>query len=120
MENIIIKKNRKIFVGKYYAIKIPNNLEIIKEEQGIVSCKREDGLIIFLNSKDDKVINLIRLYGKKEDVIFVVGMYRGMQIADNYSKLYNYTDSKDRVSYTYSLVESIIKKYNQLLEEIRR
>ena len=65
---------------------IPNTHKILQHDidKGVMTVKRPDGLKIYLSEKDDPALNQLRLFARQEVVIFAVGLYRGLQIANNY------------------------------------
>ena len=74
---------------KIIGLPIPDGCEIVAEGhyytgQNIL-VKRSDGLVVFLSPKDDPLINHIRLNEPSAyKVMLSVGLYRGLQIANNY------------------------------------
>lgn len=76
---------------------LPAKYKVLGIEQGSLKVKRPDNLIIFLNEKDSPILNQLKIHAKfKKDVIQATGIYRGLQIANNYSKRY----TKDKTDYT--------------------
>lgn len=74
---------------KETGLTIPSTHKVIRIiPKGQITIKRPDGLMVFLDSSDDDSINHIRLHASKKDVIMAVGLYRGMQIAQNYQRKY--------------------------------
>lgn len=69
-------------------ISIPDGFKVIGMKRGGVEVERPDGLHVFLSRHDPIRLNRIRLRGRKEEVIYAVGMFRGMQIAQNYAQRY--------------------------------
>ncbi len=75
-----------------------NGVKVIRQRAKYIEAERPDGLIVFLDVISEKmpkveadtlrILNAIRVMGKREDVILAVGMVRGMQIARGYAKRY--------------------------------
>ena len=65
---------------------IPEGFQIKGFMRGGLEVVRPDGLTVFLSEQDDERLNKFRLFGKKEDVILAVGIFRGIQIAENYKE----------------------------------
>jgi len=75
---------------KKTGIEIPEDFRIVDMQRGSLEVLRPDGLTVFISLSDHVEINKIRLFCKSQiKVIQVVGMYRGMQISDNYKKRYS-------------------------------
>ncbi len=68
---------------------IPSTHKVIRiMPKGQIVIKRPDGLTVFLDSSDDDSINYIRLHASKKYVILAIGLYRGLQISQNYKRKY--------------------------------
>ncbi len=65
---------------------------VIKINNGIATVERTDiggGFKVFLNEKDLPALNASRIFEKDPEVImFMVGIYRGLQISQNYNEKY--------------------------------
>ena len=93
-------------------LKIPKGYEIIQtvnDHNGNITVKRPDDFIVFLNDSDDSAINYIRLHAKREDVIMAVGLYRGMQIANNYKEKHGPAVNVDYMEFVNSILQSVSK-----------
>ena len=93
-------------------IKIPKGFEVLEHHSsrnGNIVVKRPDGFTVFLNDSDDSTINYIRLHAKKEDVIMAVGLYRGMQIAENYKVRYGPGINIDYMKFVDNILQSVGK-----------
>lgn len=76
-----------------------NGVKVIRQRAKYVEAERPDGLIVFLDVIDEKmpkveadtlrILNAVRVMGKREDVIMAVGMVRGLQIARGYARRYS-------------------------------
>lgn len=63
--------------------------DICASSHNYIEIIRPDNLHVFLSTKDDIMVNTIRLFAKSpRKVIEAVSMYRGLQIASNYTKKY--------------------------------
>ena len=92
-------------------LKIPAGYEIIDQpdNNGNIVVKRPDGFTVFLNDSDDSMINYIRLHAEKKDVIMAVGLYRGMQIAENYKKKYGPDLNVDYMGFVNNILQDVCK-----------
>ena len=87
----------KDLIKRSEGFNLPSKFKILGTENGSLKVKRPDNLIIFLNERDSHIINQIKIHAKfKKDVIVATGIYRGMQISNNYSRKY----TKDKTDYT--------------------
>lgn len=70
------------------------DIEIIRETSKFIEARRPDGLVVFFDKFDaDRPdadilmkLNAVRLYGEPADVIFMVGIVRGLQVAMAYAR----------------------------------
>ena len=86
-------------------ISIPPSHAIVGTMGDTVVVKRPDGLKVFLSPKDSNLINYIRIYeSKAEKVMLAVGIYRGLQIADNYNRQYG----KKKITFLNMLNENVV------------
>lgn len=102
-------------------ILIPKNCNIIKLDsiRNILIVDRKDGLRVFINEKDEPMINALRLYHPdKKEVIFAIGLYRGMQIANNYKERYHSKNNDlDYVDFVRNIMD-YMKISNELVEKL--
>ncbi len=101
-------------------IKIPDNFKIedSSTHNKNIIVKRPDGFTVFLNDQDDPSINYIRLHADKKDVMMAVGLYRGMQIAQNYKKKYARFENIDYMRFMDNILQVVgkikfITEYNK-------
>lgn len=88
---------------------IPSGFKIIDIDKGKITVRRPDNLRVFLSESEAPILNKIRLTADKKTVIQAVGIYRGMQISDNYSKKYT-NSGTDYTKIFKSLLEGLEKK----------
>lgn len=90
-------------------IKIPDTFKVEESNTGSknIEVKRSDGFTVFLNELDDPSINYIRLHADKKDVMMAVGLYRGMQIAQNYKKKYARFEDVDYMGFMGNILKTV-------------
>lgn len=95
---------------KETGITIPSTHKIIRiTDKGQVEIKRPDGFIVFLDSSDADPINYVRLHASIKDVIMTVGIYRGLQIAQNYKRKYADNLGIDYMKFMDKILQAVSK-----------
>ena len=117
-KTLTTKQKKEMFEGSTGLI-IPDNYKVVQSTtgQGVITVIRPDRFKIFLNPADDGAINLIRLQAAPKDVMLDVGLYRGMQIANNYRDNHH---KKTKINYL-DFVRKILKNVSKikLLKEVK-
>jgi len=105
-----------------------SGVRIIRERAKYVEAVRPDGLHVFFDVISDKtphleaqtlrMLNAVRMHGKKADVIAAVGMVRGLQIARDYANRYDRESVATVTRIMYALLSG--KAYRQRAKKLAK
>jgi hypothetical protein len=94
---------------------VSEKIEVVRDTAKFIEARRPDGFTIFLDKYSEDAeeatmlakLNAIRLYADPDDVIFMVGFIRGIQIATAYARRQGRTIDPRRFAEAIPVVRSL-------------